>query len=143
MKRAALCLVAALPLAACGHTKTTEKSPVEERTPPTDESTKSPPAHPHKMPVVESPNDLLAPGGEAEIRKKLVEGGYLDDSGAKSLEGGLRKFQAAKDLPATGVPDHETVRRLGLDPNEVFRRAQPKTDDKTQDKANGKTDAKP
>lgn len=137
MKRAALCLVAASTLLGCGHAKTTAKPPVEERTPPTDESesAKPPPAHPHETPVVEDPTNLLAPGGEAEIRKKLVEGGYLDDSGSRSLEGGLRKFQSAKDLPATGIPDHETVRRLGLDPDKIFRRAQGSSDKKTDGKS--------
>ena len=134
MKRAALFLAAALPLPllGCGHAKTTEKAPVEERTPPSDESAKAPKPHPHKTPVPESPNDLLAPGAEDQIRTKLVEGGYLDDSGSKSLEAGLRKFQSAKDLPVTGIPDHETVRRLGLDPDKSFRRAQGKTEPKTE-----------
>ena len=34
----------------------------------------------------------------------------------------IRRFQRAEDLPATGVPDRETVERLGLDPDETFRR---------------------
>jgi hypothetical protein len=125
MRLVAVCLLATLTLVGCGHTKTTEKAPAEEGTTAgAQESSKPPAAHPHEAPVVESPNDLLAPGAEDQIRTKLVDGGYLKDS-SKSLEGGLRKFQAAKDLPVTGVPDHETVRRLGLDPNEIFRRAKP------------------
>ncbi len=35
---------------------------------------------------------------------------------------GVRRFQRAQDLPATGVPDAETVKRLGLDPDKTFRR---------------------
>jgi len=31
-----------------------------------------------------------------------------------STEAALRRFQAVHDLPSTGVPDHETVRRLDL-----------------------------
>jgi hypothetical protein len=131
MKRAAFCLLFTLPLAACGHTKTTEKPPAEESAAPgAQESAKPPPAHPRKTPVVESPTDLLAPGAEDQIRTKLVDGGYLDDSHSKSLEGGLRKFQSAKDLPVTGMPDHETVRQLGLDPNKIFRRAEPTSEPK-------------
>jgi hypothetical protein len=130
MKLRAVCFLAAFPLVACGHTKTTEKPPAEEEeaAPKAHESAKPPPAHPKKTPVVESPGELLAPGGEDQIRTKLVDGGYLDDAHSKSLEGGLRKFQSAKDLPVTGVPDHETVRRLGLDPNKIFRRAEEKAD---------------
>jgi hypothetical protein len=127
MRLPAVSFLAALALVGCGHTKTTEKTPAEEGTAAgAPESSKPPPAHPKKTPVVENPNDLLAPGAEDEIRTKLVDGGYLDDAHSKSLEGGLRKFQSAKDLPVTGVPDHETVRRLGLDPNKIFRRAEPK-----------------
>lgn len=134
MKLAALCLLSTLPLAGCGHTKTVakpaEEPPSEEGSGPPPRTEKPPSPHPKKTPVVENPNDLLNPGAEDQIRTRLVEGGYLDDPKAKSLEAGLRKFQSAKDLPATGVPDHETVRRLGLDPNEIFRRAQPKDDGK-------------
>jgi hypothetical protein len=127
MRLTTACLLAALPLVGCGHTKITEKPPAEEgAAAAAPESSKPPPAHPRTTPVVENPNDLLAPGAEDQIRAKLVEGGYLDDAHARSLEGGLRKFQSAKDLPVTGVADHETVRRLGLDPNKIFRRAEPK-----------------
>jgi hypothetical protein len=47
--------------------------------------------------------------------------GSEEDSDA-ALADGLRKFQSAHDLPATGVADDETVHRLGLDPGKVFRR---------------------
>ena len=40
-----------------------------------------------------------------------------------ATRGGIQKFQKAQDLPATGVPDAETVKRLGLDPDKTFRRA--------------------
>ncbi|HEY4394452.1 MAG TPA: peptidoglycan-binding domain-containing protein [Polyangia bacterium] len=135
MKLGVVCFLAALPLVGCGHTKTTEKPPEkpsaeEKAAPAAHESAKPPPPHPKKTPVVESPNDLLVPGAEDQIRAKLVDGGYLDDSKSKSLEGGLRKFQSAKDLPVTGMPDHETIRRMGLDPNKIFRRAERKTDAK-------------
>ncbi|HEY6475793.1 MAG TPA: peptidoglycan-binding domain-containing protein [Polyangia bacterium] len=130
MKTAATCFLSIVLLVGCGHTHTTEKPAAddgENQTPPSDRhgSHKAPVAHPAKTPVVESPEALLAPGGEDEIRKKLVAGGYLEDADAKSLEGGLRKFQSAKDLPVTGIADHETVRRLGLDPNKIFRHADP------------------
>lgn len=126
----------------CGHTKTTDAtSPstpekAEERTPPTDHPAAAPPHHesagPHDehaaetrgIPVASSPEGLLAPGADAEIRDKLADGGYLDknDKG-QSMEAGLRKFQKARDLPVTGIPDHQTVKALGLDTNRVFKHA--------------------
>jgi len=32
----------------------------------------------------------------------------------------VRKFQSAEGIARTGNPDHETVRRLGLDPDQLF-----------------------
>jgi len=33
---------------------------------------------------------------------------------------GLRKFQQGQSLPDTGLPDYESIRRLGLKPQEVY-----------------------
>jgi putative peptidoglycan binding protein len=80
------------------------------------------PAATTAVPVATSPDALLAPGGAAEIRRKLVAAGYLrgDDD---PLGSGLRKFQQNHDLPATGMPDHATVAKLGLDPKKIFKHA--------------------
>ncbi|HSS37769.1 MAG TPA: peptidoglycan-binding domain-containing protein [Polyangia bacterium] len=128
----------------CGHAKTTDAtSPstpdkAEERTPPADHpdrvaapraegTRRDNPAETSGIPVASSPEGLLAPGAEAQIRDKLADGGYLDknDKGDKdsSLESGLRKFQKARDLPQTGVPNHETIQALGLDPGRIFKHA--------------------
>src|SRR4029079_17837352 len=74
------------------------------------------------VPLATAPEALLAPGAEKKIRERLAADGFLArdaDSDAATREG-LRRFQRAKDLPATGVADQETVRRLGLDPDEIF-----------------------
>ena len=69
---------------------------------------------------------MLAPGADDEIRDKLVARGFLG-ADAKPSHGttreGIRRFQQAQDLPDTGIPDQETVKRLGLDPDKVFRKA--------------------
>jgi murein L,D-transpeptidase YcbB/YkuD len=39
------------------------------------------------------------------------------------MRDGIRRFQRAHDLPATGVADNETVKSLGLDPDQIFRKA--------------------
>ena len=128
----------------CGHAKTTDAtSPstpekAEERTPPADhpdrvaapraESThrdkNNNPAETAGIPVASSPEGLLAPGAEAQIRDKLANGGYLAKNDKdSSLESGLRKFQKARDLPQTGIPNHETIQALGLDPGRIFKHA--------------------
>jgi hypothetical protein len=113
-------------LAGCGHTKTTEKPGEHEGSaaPAPAESHEAPAAPPHQAPVVERPEALLAPGAEDDIRAKLKGAGFLDGE-STSLEGAIRKFQVTQDLPATGVVDHQTARKLGLDPARVFRHAEP------------------
>jgi hypothetical protein len=130
----------------CGHAKSTDAtSPsapekVEERTPPADHpdrvsgghaaaegggAKRDNPAETKGIPVAASPEGLLAPGAESQIRDKLSDGGYLDKKNEHaSLDAGLRKFQKAHDLPETGIPDHKTVSALGLDPGRIFKHAQ-------------------
>ncbi|HXU62453.1 MAG TPA: peptidoglycan-binding domain-containing protein [Polyangia bacterium] len=123
----------------CGHTKTTDAASAgsekaEERTPPADHPDRVPgassgakhenPTQTSAIPVPASPEGLLAPGAEDQIRDKLADGGYLDKGDkAGSLDAGLRKFQKAKDMPVTGIPDHRTIQALGLDPGRIFKHA--------------------
>jgi hypothetical protein len=84
------------------------------------------PGHPEEIPVATRPEALLAPGADNDIRDKLAERGFLKEGAGTSQSAtreGLRRFQRAEDLPATGVADQETVKRLGLDPEKVFRKA--------------------
>lgn len=111
----------------CAHAKTTDGETAGEegarkaaRDPahPTAEAPTQKPGHP---PIAAHVGDLMEPGADDQIRRRLVAKGYLPDKPDAPLADGLRKFQAKQDLPATGVPDHETVRRLGLDPAKIFR----------------------
>lgn len=123
-------LVVAL-LASCSHATTTDGGkPAKEAAPEAKEETgtkkapapaRAPASKPEDVPVSTSPAGLLAPGADDKIRDKLAAAGFAADG--KSMKGGLRRFQRANDLPATGIPDHETVKKLGLDPNEIFRAA--------------------
>jgi peptidoglycan hydrolase-like protein with peptidoglycan-binding domain len=78
------------------------------------------------VPIAASPADLLKPGAEQRIQERLASEGLLDHQDVSGkLDGktrqALRRFQQSSDLPATGVPDQETVRKLGLDPEQTFR----------------------
>ena len=135
----ALALGALVGCLGCGHAMTTDAtSPstpekAEERTPPADHpdrlaaprpegAHRDNPAQTSGIPVASSPEGLLAPGAEAQIRDKLANGGYLNKNDNDApLESGLRKFQKARDLPQTGIPNHETIQALGLDPNRIFK----------------------
>lgn len=80
-----------------------------------------------EMPIAASPEGLLKPGGARQIQQKLADAGLLEKSEPRDqLDGptreALRKFQAKNDMPTTGLPDQRTVRKLGLDPEAIFRR---------------------
>ena len=123
----------------CAHTKATDDGTSKEstkqeeaketkpRAAPGGHTKQSTELHPGKrdaVPVATTPGGLLVPGAEDKIRERLVVGGFLDRDARSSdaaMREGLKQFQRAKDLPATGVPDHETVKRLGLDPDQTFR----------------------
>ena len=125
---------------ACAHTKTTdqgtEKQTEQEEQPERARTAPKSPAgdgkgselHPGKsdaVPVATAPDVLLAPGGEDKIRERLASEGYLDGDDKESkgtTRAGIRRFQKEHDLPATGVADHETVKKLGLNPHQVFRK---------------------
>jgi len=130
---------------ACAHTKTTddgtEKTEKKEdrkdegkeaeakpraAAPLSGQARELHPGNREAVPVATAPDALLKPGADDKIRERLGAGGFLPRD-AKASEGsmrdGLRRFQKANDLPATGVPDHETVKKLGLDPDQTFRKA--------------------
>jgi putative peptidoglycan binding protein len=124
----ALALIA---LAGCSHAKTTDQGKPAKGAEPEAETAKKreparqrapePASKPEDVPVSTSPAGLLAPGADDKIRDKLAAAGFA--AKGKSTDEALRRFQRANDLPATGIPDHETVKKLGLDPNDIFRAA--------------------
>lgn len=76
--------------------------------------------------LVNSPGGLMRPEGPRLIQVALAKLGYLQsDHQTGELDGAtsaaLRKFQADRGVARTGSPDRETVRKLGLSPEAVFR----------------------
>lgn len=69
---------------------------------------------PEDIPVASSPQGLLKPGADEKVREKL---GVAKGAGMRKA---LMNFQREHDLPATGMLDHETVEKLGLDPKDIF-----------------------
>ncbi len=90
------------------------------------------PAKPGRPPLAASPSGLFVPGGVEKLQKALEDQGYLDSGAAKSGEidaatsAAIRRFQSEQGIARTGNPDHETVRRLGLDPDSIFRKSSAK-----------------
>jgi peptidoglycan hydrolase-like protein with peptidoglycan-binding domain len=65
----------------------------------------------------------MAPGSSDAIAQALRKRGLLpaDDSSSQGVEKALRAFQQSQGLAATGFPDHETLKKLGIDPKTVDR----------------------
>jgi len=80
------------------------------------------PGHPD---LAGSPAQLMAPGSSDAIAQALRKRGFLaaDASSGKDVEKGLRAFQESQGLAATGFPDHETLRKLGINPRAVDKTA--------------------
>jgi peptidoglycan hydrolase-like protein with peptidoglycan-binding domain len=136
-------LFAALLLSACSHATRVAKPDEGERSDndhppqPTNEeggAAAEPraarrPERPGRPPLAASPGGLFVPGGVEKIQKALADRGYLDVDRAKKGEideatsAAIRKFQSDQGLARTGNPDHETLRRLGLDPDALFRKS--------------------
>lgn len=133
MRHLARFAVVALSFAlACAHTKTTdegsEKQEQEHKSEAKADKPRAPDRRPHEaggVPLATAPAGLLAPGADEKIHDRLVAEGFLDDDAKRSeaaTSEGLRRFQRAHDLPETGIPDDKTVKDLGLDPGQIFRR---------------------
>jgi hypothetical protein len=120
---------------ACGHTRAVtspEHAAQAEKEDPASKAahkkSRLPPEEKGALPLTSSPAGLLQPGAAETIQGRLVKGGQLpDDKRSGELDGptrdALMAFQKGHDLPATGIPDDATVRKLGLDPNAIFRKA--------------------
>jgi hypothetical protein len=76
--------------------------------------------------IAASPEGLMNPGSIRRIQAALRTKGYLEAESGElddATAAALRRFQADEGIAATGAPDRETLRRLGVDPNEVYRTA--------------------
>jgi hypothetical protein len=139
----AIAAAAACALAACRHARHVEESEgegearagadarredgnrKEERGgSPQATTTRVPPRAGHPA-VSATPEGFMQPGSVRRIQdalrsRRLLQGeptGRLDDDTSAAL----RRFQTSQRLAATGAPDRETLRRLGLDPQEIYR----------------------
>lgn len=134
-RRAAALLVAAAALG-CGHTRhVSEPAPAQEGAAAKSEKeelggsgqatrTRVPPRE-GRPAVAASPEGLMNPGSAQKIQGALRQRGYLEGEPSGELDeatsAGLRKFQRSQGLAETGAPDRETLRRLGVDPAEIYR----------------------
>ncbi len=128
-RHAFFALLAVLAVAGCRHAQQ-----VGQPAPSAGEPSKREariPARPGRPAIAADPAGLMRPGSAKRIEDALQSRGYLRESSASARGNqitreaavALRRFQHDQGLAETGVPDRETLRRLGVDPNEVYRTA--------------------
>jgi hypothetical protein len=71
-----------------------------------------------ERPVRTTPGSMLDATSVKQIQSKLhiAETGELDDQ----TQAALKAFQKKQNQPQTGLPDYDTLRRLGLDPKKIY-----------------------
>ena len=137
-RRTAAALGFALALGACFHARHVERADEEERGGDQGrgagekEQGGSARATASRVPpragrpaVASSPSQLMNPGSIRRIQEALRGKGLLEGAPSGELDeatsAGVRRFQRSEGLAETGVPDRETLRRLGVDPKDVYR----------------------
>ncbi len=106
--------------------KKSQPSRTSKTTPKTSSPDARPPVEEGRPELSVSPQGLLLPDGPRLIQQALSRQGYLpaDHQTGKldpETSAALRKFQGDQSLAKTGSPDRETVRKLGLSVEKVFR----------------------
>ena len=106
----------ALSLAGC-HAREVARDDQSMAGPPRQEEVSS------ERPVRTTPGGMLDGQSMRKIQRALAakgervrETGKLDGT----TKAALRRFQRGQDQPATGLPDYDTIRRLGLDVKEIY-----------------------
>jgi hypothetical protein len=90
-------------------------------------------AAPIAVPAVATPAIAgLKPGAVKMIQQRLESAGSLQAQDATGqldalTHAALARFQQANELPPTGEPDEATVRKLGLEPTNIFEELAPGT----------------
>lgn len=128
--RAALLLF--LALTACSNPRRVgdERKAPPKAEAPDEPSAKGVGAKPGRPQAPAAPEGLLTPGTLSALQRALANRGVLKASHRSgeldaATAAALRRFQEEEGLAATGMPDRETLSRLGLDPDAAFGRNEP------------------
>jgi peptidoglycan hydrolase-like protein with peptidoglycan-binding domain len=120
MRRLSLSLVLVLGvliLAAGCHAHQVSQDRETLKSPPKQEEVSS------ERPVRTTPGAMLDAQSMRDIQRALARRGErVSESGKldEQTQAALRHFQHKQAQPATGMPDFDTLRRLGLDPKKIY-----------------------
>ena len=116
----------------CKHTDKRDPHEAVAETGPEPEKKKAPavvnvpvPKSESGVPLASGPAGLLVDGGVAELQRALEKAGFeVGESGKfdRKTTDAMRGFQAREELPRTGAPDRETLKKLGLDPDKLLKK---------------------
>ena len=110
-------LLAAFAYAQTGNEAKSTRTATAEKT--------GPQVAPGRPELAASPAGLMVPGAVEKIQSALEHEGLLHGAKPGELDdataAAVREFQGAHGLARTGVPDHQTVRILGLKPADIFK----------------------
>jgi peptidoglycan hydrolase-like protein with peptidoglycan-binding domain len=76
-----------------------------------------------ERPVRTTPGGMLDDKSVKQLQSALDRKGYKTSrSGVldEETQAALRKFQKSEHVAPTGLPDYDTLRRLGLDPKKIY-----------------------
>jgi peptidoglycan hydrolase-like protein with peptidoglycan-binding domain len=76
-----------------------------------------------ERPVRTTPGGMLDPQSLKQVQSALDKRGFkTSDSGQldEETQAALRRFQKREHVAQTGLPDFDTLRRLGLDPKKIY-----------------------
>lgn len=123
---ATLLALLAASLATCSrtqHVRESERRPEEASSEGRGAGAGIPPA-PGRPRVPAAPQALLREGVVADIQRALDRRGLLRGHREGALDaattGALERFQRERGLAATGFPDRETLKDLGIDPDHAY-----------------------
>jgi peptidoglycan hydrolase-like protein with peptidoglycan-binding domain len=126
-RRAAALVAVLLATAACTRTKQVrEEEKPEEKAPDAQRRGAGIPAERGRPPVPAAPQGLLEKGVVARIQRALADRGLLKHHREGELDppttAAIRRLQTQDGLAATGFPDRETLKNLGIDPEHAYVR---------------------
>jgi peptidoglycan hydrolase-like protein with peptidoglycan-binding domain len=117
-----MALAAALGVSGC-HAHTTAAGNGKEKQAQTMEKPPETPQVGSARPVRTTPGGMLDSKSMKQLQAALGRKGFkVPESGQldQATEAAIRKFQAHEQIASTGLPDFDTVRRLGLDPKAIY-----------------------
>ncbi len=99
------------------HAHTVQGKQTTMETPPKEPQVSS------ERPVRTTPGGMLDPQAMKKVQEALDKHGVQTPSSGQlddATQAALRRFQGREHMAKTGMPDYDTLRRLGLDPKQIY-----------------------